>query len=184
MAQIRVARRYAHALIILAEEQKKLETIFDDLDRILSLIRSSRELTLFLQNPSIGKGKKRNVFNELFSNTVDELTMKFILLLVEKGRENIIPGIIEQYRSMVDEKMGIVRAEVKSMVSLDKKQEKNLQKQLEGYTGKKVEITYSLDKNLQGGFLARMGDTVFDASIRRQLELLEKKFMSDGSISN
>jgi len=184
MAQIRVARRYARALITLAEEQKKLEIIFDDLERILSLIRSSRELTLFLQNPSISKGKKRKVLNELFSKTVDELTMKFIFLLVEKGRENIIPGIIEQYRSMVDEKMGIVRAEVTSMVMFDKRQEKSLQKQFEGYTGKKVEITYSLDKNLQGGFLARMGDTVFDASIRRQLELLKQKFMSDGAFSN
>jgi F-type H+-transporting ATPase subunit delta len=184
MAQIRVARRYARALIMLAEKQKKLETIFDDLDRIFSLIRSSKELTLFLRNPSIGKVKKRKVLNELFSKTVDELTMKFMLLLVEKGREKIVPGIIEQYRSMVDEKMGIVRAEVKSMIALDTKQEENLQKKLEGYTGKKVEITYSLDRNLQGGFLARIDDTVFDASIRRQLELLEKKFMSDGSVSN
>ncbi len=184
MTHFRVARRYARALITLAEEQNKLEVIVGDLERISSLIRSSRELELFLQNPTIGKEKKRLALDEIFSKMVDELTHKFILLLVAKDRENILMQIIEQYRQMVDEKMGIVRADVRSAVEFNKNQEKSLKDQLEGYTGKKVQVTYSLDRSLKGGFLARMGDTVFDASIRRQLELLEKKFISDGSITN
>lgn len=184
MSHFRVARRYAHALITLAEEQKKLEKVFEDLDRIGSVIRSSRELALLLQNPSFGKEKKRTILKEIFSKRVDDLTYRFLMLLVDKGRENVILEIIDRYKHMLDEKMGIVRAEVKSVIALDKRQEKSLQKQLEGYTGSKVVITYSLDRNLKGGFLARMGDTVIDASIRRQLELLEKKFMSDGTITN
>ena len=156
----------------------------DDLKRLLALIKSSRDLELFFQNPSIGKSKKRTALNELFSAMVDDITLRFILLLVEKSRENIIRDIIEQFGHMVDDKMGIVRAEVRSAVELEGKQETALKKQLEGYTGMKVVITYSLDRKLQGGFLARLGDTVFDASVRRQLELLEKKFMADGSMSN
>jgi F-type H+-transporting ATPase subunit delta len=184
MTHFRVARRYARALIILADEQDKLEVIVGDLERTSALIRSSRELQLFLQNPTIGKEKKRVALREIFSTMVDDLTLKFILLLVAKSREKILVQIIEQYRLMVDEKMGIVRANVHSVIQLDKKQEKSLRKQLEGFTGKKVEVTYSLDKSLKGGFLARIGDTVIDASVRRQLELLEKKFLSDGSMAN
>jgi F-type H+-transporting ATPase subunit delta len=92
--------------------------------------------------------------------------------------------IIEQFRLLVDERMGIVRAEVSSAVALNKQQEKGLVRQLEGYTGKKVQVQYSLDRSLQGGFTARIGDTVFDASIRHQLELLRKKFIADGSVGN
>jgi len=181
MSHYRVARRYARALITLADEQNKLETIVEDLNRVSAVVSSSRELALFLKNPSFGKEKKRNVLDELFSGKVDELTHRFILLLVEKGRENILQEIIGHYKMLVDEMMGIVRADVRSVIALEKKQEKSLKKQLEGYTGKKVEITFSLDRSLQGGFLARLDDTVFDASVRRQLEILEKKFMSNGS---
>lgn len=183
MSHFRVARRYARALITLAEEQNKLETVVGDLNRISTLIGSSRELVLFLKNPSFGKDKKRKVLDVLLSKMVDELTHKFILLLVQKGRENIIREIIHHFKLMVDEQMGIVRADVRSVIALDPKQEKSLKRQLEGYTGKKVEVTFSLDRSLQGGFLARLEDTVFDASVRRQFELLEKKFMSNGSIT-
>jgi len=184
MTNFRVARRYARAIITLAEEMDKLDKVAADFERLRSLITSSHDLELFIQNPTIAKTKKREIFNELFSSLVDELTMRFLLLLVAKGREAILLEIIEQYNSMVDEKTGIVRAEVSSFIEMNKKQGRQLQKQLEEYTGKKVSITYSLDRTLKGGFLARIGDTVFDASVRRQLEIMEEKFMSDGSITN
>jgi F-type H+-transporting ATPase subunit delta len=184
MAHFRVARRYARALLTLAEEQKKLERIGSDVEKIWALVRASRELELFLQNPTIMKDKKTRALREIFSKTVDSLTLHFLLLLVAKGREKILMPIIEQFRLLVDERMGIVRAEVSSAVALNKQQEKGLVKQLEGYTGKKVQVQYSLDRSLQGGFTARIGDTVFDASIRHQLELLRKKFIADGSVGN
>lgn len=184
MTDVRVAKRYARALITLAEEMGKLEIVDGDLQRISKLVASSRELQLFLQNPTIGKDKKRKAATEIFSKMVDELTFKFILLLISKGRERVLRTIIEQYQHMHDEKMGIVRAQVRSAVEFDAGQAKKLIHQLEGFTGKKVEVTYSLDTRLQGGFVAQMGDTVIDASIRRQLELLKQKFMSDGSITN
>jgi F-type H+-transporting ATPase subunit delta len=118
------------------------------------------------------------------SKMVGDLTLQFIALMVRKGRESMLIDTVDQFRRMVDEKMGIVRAEVRSVVSLNKRQEPQLKKQLEGFTGMTVEIQYSLDRSLRGGFLARMGDTVFDASVKRQLELLEKRFLSDGSVKN
>lgn len=184
MTSFRVARRYARAIITLAEEKNKLETVAADFERLRSLVKSSNDLELFILNPTIGKAKKRETFSELFSSLVDELTMRFLLLLVSKGREPILLEIIDEYNAMVDEKTGIVRAEVYSFIEMNKKQAQQLQKQLEGFTGKTVSITYSLDRNLKGGFLARLGDTVFDASVRRQLEMLEEKFMSDGSVTN
>jgi F-type H+-transporting ATPase subunit delta len=87
MAHFRVARRYARALLTLAEEQKKLERIGSDVEKIWALVRASRELELFLQNPTIMKDKKTRALREIFSKTVDSLTLHFLLLLVAKGRE-------------------------------------------------------------------------------------------------
>jgi F-type H+-transporting ATPase subunit delta len=184
MINYRVARRYARALLVLAEEQQKLSVVDGDFERVLRLVNESRDLELFLQNPTISKKKKEMALTEVFSKMVDDLTLQFIALMVRKGRESMLIDTVDQFRRMVDEKMGIVRAEVRSVVSLNKRQEQQLKKQLEGFTGMTVEIQYSLDRSLRGGFLARMGDTVFDASVKRQLELLEKRFLSDGSVKN
>jgi F-type H+-transporting ATPase subunit delta len=106
MAHFRVARRYARALLTLAEEQKKLERIGSDVEKIWALVRASRELELFLQNPTIMKDKKTRALREIFSKTVDSLTLHFLLLLVAKGREKILMPIIEQFRLLVDERDG------------------------------------------------------------------------------
>jgi F-type H+-transporting ATPase subunit delta len=101
-----------------------------------------------------------------------------------KSRENALPAIIEQFGLLVDEKLGIVRVEVSSVVAFDKKQQKRLVGQLEQYVSRTVKAQFSLDNRLQGGFVARLGDTVIDASIKRQLELLRNRFIGDRSVTN
>ena len=109
--------------------------------------------------------------------------MLFLNLLTEKGREDILPVIIQEFFHLRDEMLGIVTVEVKAATEFGKEQEAELQKRFEGYSKKKARITYSLDKQLKGGFVARIGDTVFDGSIKRQLELLREQF-AEGTVQN
>jgi F-type H+-transporting ATPase subunit delta len=102
--------------------------------------------------------------------------MAFLELLVEKQREENLLGIIEQFLVLRDAKYGIVNVEVASAVEITTQQEKNLSEKLEHYTRKKVRIRFSLDNALQGGLVVRIGDTVLDASIKRQLELMREQF--------
>ena len=183
MANVRVAHRYAEALMGAAEEQKIVERIAEDLKLLQTTIKESKEFLVFLKSPVISKEKKKEVNNELFGKKLHSATMLFMSLLAEKSREDILPVIIQEFFHLRDEMLGIVTVEVKAATELEKEQNVELQKRFEGYSKKKVRITYSLDRQLKGGFVARIGDTVFDGSIKRQLELLRDQF-AEGAIQN
>jgi F-type H+-transporting ATPase subunit delta len=104
-------------------------------------------------------------------------------VIVDKGRENILSEILQQYFILRDEELGIVRVKVKTSVDFSAKQEKELKKQLETTTQKKIDIAFNVDKALKGGFIAQVGDTVLDGSVVRQLQILKRK-LKEGSLSN
>jgi F-type H+-transporting ATPase subunit delta len=177
MSERRVARRYASALMGSAQEQGVLERVARDMQTLKDILGSSREFRLFLSSPIISIEKKRKIITELFVNQLHPMTYTFLHMLIEKGRENILPEIIIQFYSLHDEMLGIISVDVKTAVSFSNNQEKALITQLEGYSGKKVRVTFSMDKSIQGGFIAKAGDTVFDGSVRRQFERLRERFI-------
>jgi F-type H+-transporting ATPase subunit delta len=179
MANLRIAKRYAKALFEIAEETKKLEKITNDVVFIDSLIRSSRELQLFLKSPIIKEDKKREVLKEIFSDSrVDPVTLKFIMLLVEKKREDILHDIVKVYQQIYDEKMGIVSAEVITAVEVGERLKKKIEQKILELTGaKKVKASYRVDPSIIGGIVIRVGDTVYDASIRRRIQLLREQLI-------
>ena len=184
MKNIRVARRYATALMAAAESAKGLESVTRDLAMMETLIRSSRELRQFLDSPVIPTEKKHAVFQEILGAHVGTLTMEFIRLLTSRGRESILPDVIEQFGVLHDDRLGIVNVDVTSAVTVSKDQETSLTGRLEAYTKKRVRMRFTLDKAIRGGLIVRIGDTVLDASVRRQLELLKERFVHGGSANN
>jgi len=183
MSNIRVATRYASALMELTNEQKKSDAIADDLLVVKSAVDASRELRNLLASPVVAKEKKQAVIRDIFKKKISEVVLGYLLQIVEKGRENVLGEILAQYFVLRDEQLGIVRVSVKTTVEFSPKQEKDLVKQLEAMTKKKVEIAFCLDKSIKGGFVARVGDTVLDGSIKRQLEILKLK-LKQGSLNN
>jgi F-type H+-transporting ATPase subunit delta len=181
MKNMRVARRYASALVIAGKEGDALEDFGRDLDRVAEVIQVSRDFRLLLRSPVVTPEKKTAVLKELFGRGVTKATMTFLRLLVQKGREELLPEVIEQFRALVDEMQGIVAVEVTSAVALSQDQERRLQKQLEQYTGKQVRIQPRLDQTIRGGVVARIGDTVIDGSIAHQLALL-REHMAEGGL--
>ncbi|MBI3580389.1 MAG: ATP synthase F1 subunit delta [Ignavibacteriales bacterium] len=180
MKQLRVARRYAEAVMGLAEEQKKLDRVAEDFQALHRILKESREFVAFLRSPVVTKEKKKAAFAELSKNRFGDLTLHFFNMLVEKGREDALTEILEQFFTLRDDKLGIVTVEVKAATDLSKEQHDTIARRFEGITKKKVRVTFSLDKGLKGGFVAKVGDTVFDGSIRRQLELMRQRFAEGG----
>lgn len=181
MKNIRVARRYALALLIAAKGGEMLEVIARDLDRVGEVIEVSPEFRLLLRNPVVTPRKKTAVLEELFERGLGKETMTFLRLLVQKGREEHLPEVIEQFRVLLDDMRGIVAVEVTSAVALSRDQERRLQKELEQYTGKQVRMDPKLDNSIRGGIVARIGDTVIDGSIAHQLDLL-REHMAEGGL--
>jgi len=184
MKNVRVARRYARALIAVAEEREELDRTAADLEIIGTLVRGSRELRLFLARPIVSEGKKRTVLVELFGRSLAPLTMKFLVLLLAHQREMELLAVIEQFGEIRDEKLGIVNVDVISAIDLSAPQEVELTRKLEQQTRKKVRIRFTMDKAVRGGILVRIGDTVLDASLRHQLDLLRERFTEGAPLTN
>lgn len=177
MKNIRVARRYAQALMMTADSPKAIDQITADLEVIKSALDISRDLRRLITSPIVSAGKKLAVLREVFEKRIGATTMSFIELLTEKQREGILPEVIEQYKALRDTKYGIINVDVSSAVEISSQQEKNLSEKLEHYTKKKVRVRFSLDTALRGGIVVKIGDTVLDSSIKRQLELLREQFI-------
>ena len=182
MSNLRVAKRYASALMALTADSKNPEALANDLLTVQAALRSSRELRLLLASPVVSKEKKRGVVSEIFKEKIGGDVFHYLLSIIGKGREGLLPEILAEYFLLRDEQLGIISVTVHTAVEFTPSQQQSLSKQFESFTQKKVRVSFSLDKVLKGGFIARVGDTTYDGSIRRQLQLLRLR-LKDGSAS-
>lgn len=183
MRNSRVARRYAEALMSAAEEQKSFDAVVADMESLDRLLKESREFELFLRSPVIKTEKKKMVLQEIFKKKLSALTASFLDLMAEKGREALLKDIIRQFFVLRDEQLGIVPVEIRAAVQIPGDQRERIRKRFEQLTKKSVRLAFSLDKQVKAGFVARIGDTMFDASVRHQLEVLRKKFSQGNGVN-
>jgi len=181
MAETKVSYRYAASLIDLALEKNTLDELSKDMELVLSAILSSKDLGNLLQSPVIKNETKKSILSEIFKNKISEDSLNFINFIVEKNREYILDSIIEKFLEIRDEKLGVVRVEVKTSVDFTDEQKVKLKEKLENILNKKAFLNFITDNKIIGGFVAKVGDTVYDASIKHQLELLRKEFLQ-GSV--
>ena len=124
----------------------------------------------------VSAAKKRAVLDAVLESRVGKETLRFIHLLISKSSEAILPDVIIQFRDLQDEMLGITNVDVRTVLELNYAQEKELRSRLEQMTGKKVRLHPVIDKTLKGGLVVKIGDTVFDASVSRQLERMRALF--------
>ena len=149
----------------------------------LFLSAADSDLRLFLSTPLINAEKKSKVITAIFTGRVNDLTIKFMQILCKKNRENLLYDISVDFADLLNDERGILEASIKTAVEITDKNKKDLTAKLENYTGKSVKAVYSVDPSIKAGFVAKIQDTIIDASIKRQLELLRQKFM-EGSFNN
>jgi F-type H+-transporting ATPase subunit delta len=168
-----LGRRYAKALFSLAVEADKLSKISQDLHDFVASWRESRELRGVFENPSIGVEARRQVLREIATASGQDPLLRDTLLLVsDRGRLTHIEEIAEAFKVLAEERSGQVRAEVISARELPKAYYIELQKTLERITGKQVSISLQVDPSLLGGVVTRIGDQVFDGSLKNSLKEL------------
>lgn len=177
MANYKAARRYTLALYELAEEVKIVDTIKSDFVDISKTLAGSRKLRLFLESPMIGPEKKFSVVNGIFGSKVSDLTLRFLSLLCEKGRIDILKEVSESIHKLINEKRGIIEARITTAVDMSESEKKLVTEKLQKYSGKQIQARYNVDRSIKGGFIAQIDDKIIDASIIRQLNLLKEKFI-------
>jgi F-type H+-transporting ATPase subunit delta len=180
MANFKVSHRYATSLIETAIEKNKLDKISSDMILLLDALNDSRELKLTLENPVIRPELKEKILKEIFSSKFDSDSLNFLSFVIEKRRENLLDSIADRFLELRDEHLGITGVLVTTAFKVEEDQIEKLQKRLEEILGKKVRLSLLLDDSLVGGFIAKAGDTMYNASVKHQLELLKKQFLNSG----
>ena len=175
MASIRVASRYAKALLGLASERGELSAIDNDINTLSELVNSSREFELLLVSPIIKPDQKKSVLEAILKNKISGVTFSFINLLVSKGRESAVPSIIEETKSQLRIMKNIQAATVKTASPLDENSREKILAEVAKLHNGEIELKEIVDPEILGGFVLRMDDKEIDASIKRQLKTLGRK---------
>jgi F-type H+-transporting ATPase subunit delta len=173
-----VARRYAQALLELGVEQNSLDTIVGELESIAAMWESSHELRNALENPLVPHAAKKAVMNDVAARLgASPTTRNTLLLLVDRRRIKTLPYLARTLRELADARKGVVRAEVTTAVALADAYYARLQAQLEKMTGKRIVVDRRIDPTLLGGVVTRIGDRIFDGSLRTRLQSLRDALM-------
>jgi F-type H+-transporting ATPase subunit delta len=179
MSIVIASRRYATALMSAAEEGGFLDKAVEELKVIRETLENSRDLVRALRSPLVKGDRKARILEEIFSGSVSDKLLIFLNLIARKKRAGILPEIIDEFMIILDEKKGIVNADVTSAVELSREQVDSLVSKLSDSTGKKIRARMSIDEELLGGVSVKIGDTIFDGSIKYQLLLLRQALESE-----
>lgn len=173
MAQRAAARRYAKALFQLAQEGGQVDGVRGELDGLASVLEESAELRSVLLQPLHPATQRRAVL-EAVAQQIDasQLLRSFYSFLIDQRRLVDLDAIREEYARLAEDAAGVTHAQVVSARPLRDDQRERLKRALSTRTGKQLEIEVSVDPDLLGGVVAKVGDTVFDGSLRTQLEQL------------
>ena len=174
----RVSVRYARALFSLAQEEKKLDIIANDLSEIRSLIKSNADFSSFIINPLVSSIKQIAAVKGIFSGKVNDLTSNFLELICGKKRLNQLAEILDAFDKLLLKYRNQLHAEVTSAVSMDDQQLDAIKANLESMTDKSVILKTKEDSTLIGGFKVLVDGVIIDNSVQYQLSKLKEKLVS------
>ncbi|OGG44372.1 MAG: ATP synthase F1 subunit delta [Candidatus Handelsmanbacteria bacterium RIFCSPLOWO2_12_FULL_64_10] len=175
MRETAVSQRYAKALLEAAESQKTLDRVSRDVAGVIDLIDASEDLKRLLESPMVHPKSKRDALTALFSDKIAPLTLNFLLLLVERRRERVTEGILRQFVVYMEEREGVVTAEVQASQPLSQEQQEAMIRGLSSYLNQRVRLRIEVSPQIRAGFVARVGDVVFDGTIETQLQQLRAR---------
>ncbi len=177
------AARYARALaevVLTPGSGVEVTAVVSQLRGVEDLLGQSAELRHVMNSPAVASSKKRGVIAQLSGALgLAAKVQNFLYVVIDHRRMNQLPAIREAFETAIDEAMGFVRADVTSAQSLDDPQRGSLEAELRKLTGKQVRMQFGIDESLIGGAIARIGSTVYDGSVRGQLESLGRRLTTE-----
>jgi F-type H+-transporting ATPase subunit delta len=169
-----IAKRYAKALVQLGTEAGSVDSFNTELSRFSTLLSENPEVTTVFANPAYGMDSKTEILKELVAKMqLSPYVSNLMMLLLERNRLSVVPQIAESYSKYADELSGVIRPVLTSGLPLEAAQIEEIRGALAQATGKKVELKVAVDPSLIGGVVTKIGDKVFDGSVRTQLARIQ-----------
>ena len=176
MKGLKIASRYAKALIDIATEQNALDRIAGDMRLVLDSCKANHEFVVFLRSPVIKSDKKRAILKEIFDSSVSEVTMKFLEIIASKNREMFLPAIAESFVSQYKILRNIHTADIVTAMPMDEALRNEVKDLVKRYTHTEVELHESVNPDIIGGYILTMEDKQDDTSLRTKLNKLKRSF--------
>lgn len=169
----KAAERYSQAMIDLSLELRLSEKIREELQSFLHFLKKNEELEKVLTKEIFTRHQKKKIIEEIAREMkVSDLTKKFLIYIASQNRFGIFSDIYKSFHQKLNDREGKSFAEISSAVDLAPALKLELQKKLEHLVGKKLEMTYKTDPTLMGGVITKIGNQIFDGSIKTQLQSL------------
>ena len=170
----------ANALADIAMAQGAAAPVLQQLSDFVAAYQESPELRNFLASPAVNRDEKEGVVDKLAARIgLSKIVRNFVLVVMNHGRAHILAEILASFQNVLRTRQGIAEAEVSSAVELSAEQKQRFAQMLERITGKKIELKYSLNPTLLGGAVVRVGDTVYDGSLRNRLNAMRSRLVSE-----
>ncbi len=174
------ATRYARALLDVAAKEADPVRVGTELEMLVTAIAENRELSRALLSPRVPPASKVNVVRALAEHAgLATPLAKLLVLLAERGRLELLPALLEVYRERLLAHQNIVRASVTSAMPLSADTVNKLEHRLSEVTGKQVQLGAAVDPALIGGIVTRIGSTVYDGSVKMQLQKMKQQLIEN-----
>ena len=174
MSSTRAAIRYAKAILEIADSKKSAAEVSVDMALIATTIAGNLELHSFIQNPLIKTDTKKDVVLEVFAS-VNAVTKSLFHLLLENKRFEILEAIALEYNNLFDIMNGVEVAKVTTAIPMDAALEAKVSAKIATFSNKKITIENTVDPSIIGGFILRIGDKQYNASIANRLQVLKRE---------
>lgn len=175
-----LAQRYARALVDVALEQKQTERVKEELSAFTRLAAESADLRNFLTSPAVPRPQKQAVIEKLIERLgASKTLLNFLLVLIENRRTGMLDEIRVAFHEQLYARLGVADAYVTSARDLGDAEKTELARALEKITKKRVETHYGVDPELIGGAVVRIGSTIYDGSVREQLNRLRERLAAE-----
>lgn len=180
MSVSKIAYRYAKPLLEVAIQENELDKVVNDVKGVQNAL-DNRDLHLMFKSPIIKPSKKLDIVKALFEGKISKSLYNFLTIVIRKGRETILPEILNAFEAQYNDYKGITPVEITTAVAMSEAELSAIKTKLlaSKATNKEVEITTVVDPSIIGGFVIKIGDNLYDASVQQKLEKLKKQFSSD-----
>jgi F-type H+-transporting ATPase subunit delta len=172
--------QYATALADIALEQGAADPVWKQLSEFVGAYAGSTELRNILGSPAVERATKHNVIEKLAARMgASRIVRNFLFVVADNQRTHLLPEILQTFEGVIRQRQGTAEAEVTSAGELTVPQKASLQQALERLTGKKIQAKYSLDPALLGGAVVRIGDTIYDGSVKNRLNQMRARLSAE-----
>jgi len=174
-----IAVRYSKALFTLAIEKDVLEKVYDDMKMIYEVCETENSFMQFLENPILAFSKKISIFENIFKTKVNYLSLQFLNLITTNKREQYLKTMAFEFISLYKAKHEIKTVTLTSVGTIDENLKNKIKDIVKNQFKAEIELVENTDNDLIGGFVLRIDDEQYDASVVSQLENIKRKFINN-----